>query len=1039
MGRLYDAYVEVGPRFTGFGDIKKQGDAAGKQYGEALAKAAAKAAEANVRRLGEALAKARSSEADAAGKVRVAEAKLNEVRADSTAKASQLAAAEESLAAAQRKSATAADTAKTASESLDKARDQVAKSADGVGAKTGNRFSDAFKRVMSKRAEKDGSAVSTRFGLGFNGAFGGIVSRSAGLFVAGFAAIKGAQIFSGFIKDAAESEKIARITANAIKATGGAAHISADQVGELATSISNKTAIDDEQVQTAANMLLTFKNIRNEAGKGNDVFNQATQAAADLSVQFGGIDGASKQLGKALNDPIKGTTALAKAGVTFTDQQKKQIETLVKSGDVLGAQKIILKEIEGQVGGAAAAAADPMARLSVIGGNLAEKFGGVLLPTVNRFAGFLSDKAAPALGALLEKADAFTKSKGFQDFLASVESGAKAAFGFFRDEVLPRLQDFAGFITGTVAPAVATFGQNLANSLAPALKSVFGFFKDEVLPRLKDFAGFLGESVLPKLGSLLTSLSKNKDFLVPFAATIVTIIAALKAWAIVQGILNVVLAANPIGLVVVAIAALVAGLIWAYKNSETFRKIVNGAFDAVRTVIGLWWNYYVKPIFTALYAAFKFAWEQAKKFADLVKAAFDAIKEPARVAIKFVVDTFLGMVEAIITGAAKAFGWVPGLGDKLKGAADAFGKFRDDVNKKLSGISDQAVNIAIKYSSTGVNLTTPSSVGRRADGGPGGPVRGPGTTTSDSAGLYALSNKEWVVKASSSMKYGDQAMASVNAGTATIIPGFAQGGRPGLSVNTSGDSTGLAKAVGSAVVSMATAVAKQLAKAGGGLAGTMAFGRSQAGKPYVWGGVGPNGYDCSGFVSALINYARGRNPHSRLGATGSMPWSDFAAGPGRFTVGWFKGNPGHTAATINGVNFESRGGRGVVTGSGARGAYDSLFTNRMHVKGFAAGGRPGMGGEPPFDLLNPRGKGFLGLDLAKALGIRKYDTGGPWPPGTFGYNGTGKTETVRTAEQEAAIGGPLQVRVFIGNEEFRGYIRTEVDEANADLARSFNI
>ena len=76
MGRLYDAFVEVGPRFTGFGDIKKQGDAAGKEYGKALAEAAAKAAQANVRKLGEALAKARSGEADAAGKVRIAGQRL---------------------------------------------------------------------------------------------------------------------------------------------------------------------------------------------------------------------------------------------------------------------------------------------------------------------------------------------------------------------------------------------------------------------------------------------------------------------------------------------------------------------------------------------------------------------------------------------------------------------------------------------------------------------------------------------------------------------------------------------------------------------------------------------------------------------------------------------------------------------------------------------------------------------------------------------------------------------------------------------------
>jgi hypothetical protein len=51
---------------------------------------------------------------------------------------------------------------------------------------------------------------------------------------------------------------------------------SAKQVGNLATAISNKVGIDDEAIQSGQNLLLTFKNIRNEAGKGNDIFNQTT-------------------------------------------------------------------------------------------------------------------------------------------------------------------------------------------------------------------------------------------------------------------------------------------------------------------------------------------------------------------------------------------------------------------------------------------------------------------------------------------------------------------------------------------------------------------------------------------------------------------------------------------------------------------------------------------------------------------------------------------------------------------------------------------
>src|SRR5918911_113626 len=72
--------------------------------------------------------------------------------------------------------------------------------------------------------------------------------------------------------------------------------------------------------------------IRNEVGKGNDVFNQATQAATDLAaglnqgqVTAEGTQQAATLLGKALNDPIQGLTALRRVGISFTKQQVDQI------------------------------------------------------------------------------------------------------------------------------------------------------------------------------------------------------------------------------------------------------------------------------------------------------------------------------------------------------------------------------------------------------------------------------------------------------------------------------------------------------------------------------------------------------------------------------------------------------------------------------------------------------------------------------------------------------------------------------------------
>jgi hypothetical protein len=111
------------------------------------------------------------------------------------------------------------------------------------------------------------------------------------------------------------------------------------------------------------------------------------------------------------------------------------------------------------------------------------------------------------------------------------------------------------------------------------------------------------------------------------------------------------------------------------------------------------------------------------------------------------------------------------------------------------------------------------------------------------------------------------------------------------------------------------------------------FAKSQVGKPYVWGGVGPGGYDCSGFMSAITNVLRGNRPYSRVGSTASFPWPGFQLGIKKngFTIGStnsYAGGVGHMAGTLDGLNVESHAGAGVVTGALARGYYDYGFDTR---------------------------------------------------------------------------------------------------------------
>ena len=86
------------------------------------------------------------------------------------------------------------------------------------------------------------------------------------------------------------------------------------------------------------------------------------------------------------------------------------------------------------------------------------------------------------------------------------------------------------------------------------------------------------------------------------------------------------------------------------------------------------------------------------------------------------------------------------------------------------------------------------------------------------------------------------------------------------------------------------------------VARAQAFARAQNGEPYVWGSSGPDGFDCSGFWSAIINTIRepGTSPYRRLFNTASLidgGWQNVGMlpGTGQVSVGAFKGNPGHMA------------------------------------------------------------------------------------------------------------------------------------------------
>jgi phage-related protein len=482
-------------------------------------------------------------------------------------------------------------------------------------------FAGKLRGQVSGGVAAEGSRSGKQFGQSFTGkATGGIRSLAGGTVAPLAAALVGLgaiHTLGGFITDARESQRVGRLTAQVIKSTGGAAKISAGQVSALATAVSNKTGVDDEAIQSGENLLLTFTGIRNEVGKGNDIFNQATGTIVDMSAALGTDTSKSAiQLGKALNDPIKGVSALSKVGVSFTAQQKEQIKTLVKSGNTLGAQKLILKELGREFGGAAAATATPVQKLKVQLGNIGEAIGGALLPVIDRAASFITGRLIPAfrtfggvLGRVLGPAFRAVIS-GVKDFISGFTRGTDAlgapqsrlaqfgavAFGvmrklgtfvqttvlpalrrlgeFVKNKVIPALIDFYGwagrniltalrklgtFIQTTVIPALHRLGEFVQTTVIPALRRLGEYVQTNVIPALRKIGTFIAANFVPAVKRLWAFLVTNlKPVFVALVTLFVTqVLPALRQlWARVQAALP---TFARLGAILVAVAVIIVG------------------------------------------------------------------------------------------------------------------------------------------------------------------------------------------------------------------------------------------------------------------------------------------------------------------------------------------------------------------------------------------------------------------------------------------------------------------------------------------------
>lgn len=238
--------------------------------------------------------------------------------------------------------------------------------------------------VMTGNSQQAQAAVrQAKSAIGeLNQALAGGLGLGAGLTIMGGAAL-GLTALVGVVKSSLvefmAAEKVQSQVNAVLKSTGGIAGVTAAAVNEYADALSKVTRYEDDSIKSAESMLLTFTNI------GSTVFPQAIEAVLNMTEKFGSMEAASVQVGKALQDPIQGVTALRKVGVMLTDQQEEQVKAFMAVNNLAAAQGVILKELETEVGGLARAGGQTMGgqidRMNNAIGNMKEAIGGLAAET----------------------------------------------------------------------------------------------------------------------------------------------------------------------------------------------------------------------------------------------------------------------------------------------------------------------------------------------------------------------------------------------------------------------------------------------------------------------------------------------------------------------------------------------------------------------------------------------------------------------------------------------------------------------------------
>lgn len=225
------------------------------------------------------------------------------------------------------------------------------------------------------------------------------------------------------------------------------------RMAHYADEVSRATGIDDEQIKAVQRKLLVFKSLRKTADELGGTFDRTTKAAIDLaSAGFGDMESNAVKLGRILQDPTRNLNALNRAGITFTDGERRKIEALQESGKLLEAQNVVLKSVEDRVLGLAEASATPFERMTQQFNQIGDSIGEAMLPAledmnkeVSKWLGTeqgkkdvqaIADAFVAAAHGIRDMAKFLKEVKGFLDSITSFNMDWVGALRDFRNSII---------------------------------------------------------------------------------------------------------------------------------------------------------------------------------------------------------------------------------------------------------------------------------------------------------------------------------------------------------------------------------------------------------------------------------------------------------------------------------------------------------------------------------------------------------------------------------------------------------------------------